>query len=209
MIPQSEPSGDSLYTQTVAVLIVDVQRDFCPGGALAVEKGDRIVSVLNRLMCAANLHGILTYATRDWHPANSNHFLRNGGIWPVHCVAGSLGAQFHPDLHLPDSTVIVSKGLEPHSDGYSAFDGSLEDGTPIARDLQHRGITHIIAGGLATDYCVRHSVLDAINKGWTVTLVTDAVAAVEKKPGDGDRALAEMRAAGATLKQSGEVYSAI
>ena len=188
-----------------AILVVDVQRDFCQGGALAVPDGDRIVSVLNTVLQAAHTRGLPIYATRDWHPVDSTHFLAGGGVWPAHCVAGSPGAQFHPDLRLPDGTLIVSKGTEANSDGYSAFEGCLDDGTTLADDLRRRGITHLVTGGLATDYCVRHSVLDAIRGGWRVTLVTDAIEAVELTPGDGERALAEMRDAGAELKTSAEL----
>jgi nicotinamidase/pyrazinamidase len=187
-----------------AVLVVDVQRDFCPGGALAVSGGDRVVPVLNETLLAAHTRGIAIYATRDWHPSDSSHFLAGGGPWPVHCVAGSPGARFHADLRLPEGAVIVNKGTTPDSDGYSAFEGCLADGTPLADDLRHRGITHLITGGLATDYCIRHSVLDAIRGGWRVTLVTDAIEAVELTPGDGKRALAEMRDAGADLIRSTE-----
>ena len=188
-----------------AVLVVDVQRDFCPGGALAVPDGDRVVPVLNRVLHAAHARGLACYATRDCHPPGSSHFLSGGGPWPVHCVAGSDGARFHADLRLPEGTQIVSKGLEANSDGYSAFAGCLDDGTPLASDLRRRRVTHLVIGGLATDYCVRHSVLDAIQQGWRVTLLTDAMAAVERTPGDGERALAEMRDAGADLSRSAEL----
>ena len=188
-----------------AVLVIDVQRDFCPGGALAVQDGDRVVPVLNRVLHAAQARGLALYATRDWHPPDSSHFLASGGPWPVHCVAGSSGAQFHRDLRLPDGSQIVSKGTEAHSDGYSAFEGGLDDGTALANDLRRRGVTHLIAGGLATDYCVRRSVLDALQRGWRVTLLTDAIASVELTPGDGERALAEIRDAGAELRRSAEL----
>ena len=205
MIGQPQPSDQGDDATVTAVLVVDVQRDFCPGGALAVADGDRVVPVLNEVLRAANARGLPLYATRDWHPPDSSHFLARGGAWPVHCVADSPGAQFHPDLRLPDGTLIVSKGTEANSDGYSAFEGCLDDGTPLAHDLRRRGITHLVTGGLATDYCVRHSVLDAIGKGWHVTLVTDAIAGVELTPGDGERALAEMRGAGAELSRSAEL----
>ena len=188
-----------------AVLVIDVQRDFCPGGALAVPDGDRVVPVLNRVLHAAHALGQALYATRDWHPPDSSHFVAGGGPWPVHCVAGSNGARFHSDLHLPEGTLIVSKGLETNSDGYSAFAGCLDDGTPLALDLRRRGVTHLVTGGLATDYCVRHSILDAIQQGWRVTLLTDAIAAVELTPGDGERALAKMRAAGVQCRRSTEL----
>ena len=206
MTGQSEWPSDGPEDATVtAVLVVDVQRDFCPGGALAVPDGDRVVGVLNRILRAAHARRLTLYATRDWHPTGSTHFLAGGGGWPVHCVAHSPGARFHPDLRLPEGTLIVSKGIEADSDGYSAFAGCLDDGTGLAVDLRRRGITHLVAGGLATDYCIRHSVLDALRKGLRVTLVTDAIAAVELTPGDGERALDEMRDAGARLLPSTEL----
>ncbi len=198
MIGPSE-SHRSEDTAGTAILVVDVQLDFCPGGALAVPDGDRVVPVLNQVLCASYARRLTVYASRDWHPPGSSHFLPGGGAWPVHCVAGSPGARFHPDLRLPDGTLIVSKGIDANSDGYSAFEGCLADGTTLADDLRRRGITNLVTGGLATDYCVRHSVLDAIRKGWRVTLVTDAIAPVQLTPGDGELALAEMRAAGAEL----------
>ena len=188
-----------------AVLVIDVQTDFCPGGALAVPGGDRVVSVLNPVLHQAVRRGLPVYASRDWHPAASSHFVAGGGIWPVHCVAGTEGARFHEELCLPANTRIVSKGLEADSDGYSVFEGRLDNGAAFHDDLRRRGITHLITGGLATDYCVRHSVLDARRRGWQVTLLTDAIAAVETTPGDGARALEEMRAAGAELSCSTEL----
>ena len=204
MIGQPESHGPEDVTVT-AVLVVDVQRDFCPSGSLAVPNGDRVVRVLNPILREAHARRLTVYATRDWHPHDSSHFLAGGGSWPVHCVAGSPGARFHPDLRLPEGTQVVNKGMMANSDGYSAFEGCLDDGTALAHDLRHRGITRLVTGGLATDYCVRHSVLDAILGGWRVTLVTDAIAAVELTPGDGERALAEMRAAGAELRRSAEL----
>ena len=204
MTGQPESRGPEGVTVT-AVLVVDVQRDFCPDGALAVPNGDRVVPVLNQILRAAHARRLTVYATRDWHPSDSSHFLAGGGPWPVHCVAGSPGARFHPDLRLPEGTQVVNKGMTANSDGYSSFEGCLDDGTTLAHDLRHRGITHLVTGGLATDYCIRHSVLDAIRRGWRVTLVTDAIAAVELTPNDGEQALAEMHAAGAELKTSAKL----
>ena len=200
-----QPSDGPGDPHVTAVLVVDVQRDFCEGGALAVPDGDRVVPVLNQVMQAAHARRLTVYATRDWHPPDSSHFVSCGGAWPAHCVAGSPGARFHPDLRLPDGTQIVSKGIEANSDAYSAFEGRLDDGTLLADDLRRRGVTHLVTGGLATDYCVRHSVLDAIRQGWRVMLVTDAIASVELTPGDGERALSEMRRAGAELRRSTEL----
>lgn len=190
-----------------ALLIVDVQNDFCPGGALAVAGGDEVVPVLNAWIEAAVQAGATIVASRDWHPADHCSFGERGGPWPVHCVAGTPGAQFHPDLRLPPGTLIVSAGTSGQDDGYSAFEGRIEGGGSFEEDLRARGITHLIVGGLATDYCVRASVLDARRLGIDVTVVTDAVRAINVQPGDGERALQEMQAAGAELKTSDEVLS--
>lgn len=188
-----------------AVLVIDVQRDFCSGGALAVPGGDTVVPVLNEVLRAATDRGMPVYASRDWHPASTRHFVTGGGVWPVHCVAGSDGARFHPDLRLPPGAAVVSKGVEADEDGFSAFDGRLADGTTLEESLRASGAARLLVGGLATDYCVRHTVLDALKKGWPVTLLTDAVSAVDLEPGDGPRALEEMREAGAVLRTSADL----
>jgi len=182
-----------------ALLIVDVQNDFCPGGALAVPEGNLVVAPLNR--CAAHFarRGAPVYASRDWHPAVTAHFNTLGGPWPPHCVAGTAGAQFHPDLRLPPATVVVTKGDDPARDGYSAFDGRTGDGVTLLDELRRRQIDWLYVGGLATDYCVRQSVIDALAAGLCVSVLTDAVRAVEVHPGDGRRALEEMARAGATF----------
>lgn len=190
---------------TTAVLVIDVQRDFCSGGALAVTAGDAVVPVLNDVLRGAADRRMPVYASRDWHPAASRHFVTGGGVWPVHCVADSDGARFHPDLRLPIDTAVVSKGVDADEDGFSAFDGRLQDGITLEESLLAAGVARLLVGGLATDYCVRHTVLDALRKGWPVTLLTDAVSAVDLQPGDGARALEEMRAAGAALRASAEL----
>ena len=187
------------------MLVIDVQRDFCAGGALAVPGGDSVVPVLNDVIGGAAERRMPVYASRDWHPAASRHFAAGGGVWPVHCVAGSDGARFHPDLRLPAGAAVVSKGVEPDEDGFSAFDGRLEDGATLEESLRASGVARLLVGGLATDYCVRHTVLDALKKGWLVTLLTDAVSAVDLKPDGGARALDEMRAAGADLRASADL----
>lgn len=185
------------HSQT-AVLVVDVQNDFCPGGALAVPDGDRVVPVLNRILEETAARGIPVFASRDWHPPDTSHFEAFGGPWPPHCIAGSAGAAFHPALRLPGGARIVSKGTDRNDDGYSAFEGATADGRRLADVLRDRGVGHLIVGGLATDYCVRASVLDARRAGLEVTVVTDAIAGIA--PDTTARALAEMRAAGATLR---------
>lgn len=182
-----------------ALVIVDVQNDFCPGGALAVPGGDEVVPVLTDLACRLSTAGVPVFATRDWHPPGSRHFVEGGGPWPVHCVAGSPGALFHPDLVLPAETILVSKGVAPDEDGYSPFEGRTEAGETLADALRARGVTRLVVGGLATDYCVKATVLDARRLGFDVDLVCDAVRAVEVHGGDGRRALDAMQAAGARL----------
>jgi nicotinamidase/pyrazinamidase len=182
-----------------ALLVVDVQKDFCPGGALAVPDGNRVVPALNRHIADAVAQGWPVYASRDWHPPVTEHFQAYGGEWPAHCVRESEGAQFHPDLQLPASTIIISKGQAPDKPGYSALEGSTPDGTLLADDLRSRGVEHLYVGGLATDYCVKASVIDARRAGLEVTVLGDAIAGVDVKPGDSARALEEMERAGATI----------
>lgn len=184
---------------TTALILVDVQNDFCPGGALGVPGGDRVVEPLNCAAAAFAAAGLPIVATRDWHPPQTRHFQPFGGPWPVHCVQESEGAAFHPALRLPAGTLLLYKGTDEQRDGYSAFDGVSETGTTLAQLVAEQGIDHLCIGGLATDYCVRTTVLDALAHGLTVTVLTDAIAGVDLQPGDSERALAEMRAAGARL----------
>jgi len=183
-----------------ALLIVDVQRDFCPGGALAAPEGDRVIAPLNRYIDEAAARGWPVYASRDWHPRITRHFREYGGEWPVHCVEHTAGAEFHPALRLPSSAVIISKGQSAEKPGYSAFEGTTSQGRTLADDLKARGIDHLYVGGIATDYCVKHSVLDGRRAGFEVTVLEDAIAGVDVSPGDSARALEEMRAAGATIE---------
>ncbi len=189
-----------------ALLVVDVQNDFCPGGALAVPEGDQVIPVINRLASRVSALGFPVYASRDWHPANSRHFAVNGGVWPVHCVAGTSGARLHPDLDLPPGTLIITKGVGPEEDGYSDFDGNIAGRGSLLADLRARGITELIVGGLATEYCVRATVLDARRAGFDVVVVTDGIRAIDQAPGDGQRAIDEMIAAGATTSRARDVF---
>ncbi len=186
-----------------ALLIVDVQKDFCEGGALAVRGGDRVVPILNQVIRWLAAQGAPILASRDWHPARTTHFRDGGGAWPTHCVAGTAGAAFHDGLQLPADAIWISKGQAPGEDGYSAFDGTTPEGRSLPQALAARRIERLYVGGLATDYCVQHTVLDALAQGLAVTVITDAVAAVELTPGDGAHALDAMTAAGATLTTSG------
>lgn len=193
-----------------ALLIVDVQNDFCPGGALAVADGDRVVAPLSRLAGQFQRKGLPVFASRDWHPSDSRHFKAGGGPWPVHCVAGSEGAAFHPDLELPAGTAVLSKGKARDQEGYSVFDeGRTDAGTTLAEELRRARATTVYVGGLATDYCVRGAVLGGLAEGFRVAVLTDAIAAVDVQPGDGDRALEEMKTAGATFTTTDEVERAL
>jgi nicotinamidase/pyrazinamidase len=179
-----------------ALIVVDVQNDFCPGGALAVERGDEVVAPLNRLIREFLDRGDPVYKSRDWHPPVTKHFTEHGGTWPVHCVQNTRGAEFHADLHEDPRIQIVSKGLGDE-DNYSAFDG-----TDLARQLRERGVAEVWVGGLATDYCVKQTVLDALREGFRAVAVEDAMRAVNLRPGDDARAVEEMRAAGAAVVSS-------
>jgi nicotinamidase/pyrazinamidase len=176
-----------------ALLVVDVQNDFCPGGSLAVAHGDDVVAPLNKLIQEFLERGEPVFKSRDWHPSETKHFAAYGGTWPVHCVQETKGAEFHPDLIDDIHIRTISKGL-CDEDSYSAFDG-----TDLALQLRRLGIEEVWVGGLATDYCVKNTVLDALREGFRVKAMTDAIRAVELKPGDGERAIEEMREAGAEI----------
>ena len=176
-----------------ALIVVDVQNDFCPGGSLAVERGDEVVAPLNRLIREFLERGEPVFKSRDWHPAVTKHFAAYGGTWPVHCVQNTRGAEFHPELLEDPRIQIISKGTGDE-DSYSAFDG-----TNLADLLRERGVTEVFVGGLATDYCVKNTVLDALREGFKVKALTEAMRAVNLQPGDDARALEEMRAAGAEI----------
>lgn len=189
------------------MLVVDVQNDFCPGGALGVREGDRVIAPLNRVMRWAERRGDPIYLTRDWHARDASHFKDYGGIWPVHCVQGTAGAAFHPRLRPPAKANIVNKGDQPGRDGYSAFEGHTATGDALLHDLREKNIGHLYIGGLATDYCVRHSALDALKSGFQVTVLTDAIAGVDLQPDDSTRALDEMQRAGAQFATTDEVVN--
>ena len=182
-----------------ALVIVDVQNDFCPRGALGVPEGDRVVPVLNRYLERFAARGAWVFVSRDWHPQETAHFKSGGGVWPPHCVQGTAGAEFHPDLVLPPETTLVSKGMDPKSDAYSCFQAQTEDGSPFAAELSARGVSRLFIGGLATDYCVKSTVLDGVRAGFDLIVLEDAIAAVDLTPGDGERAVTAMRAAGARV----------
>ena len=183
------------------LLVVDVQNDFAnPGGALAVDGGESVVPAINEEIGGAIEAGALVVATQDWHPPSTPHFAKDGGIWPVHCVADTWGAELHPGLALPDDARRVRKGSNGE-DGYSGFTmrdpvTGEEAATELDRILRDRKVTRVVVCGLATDYCVKATALDAARLGYDAELMVDGIAAVNLEPGDGDRALEEMRAAG-------------
>jgi putative nicotinate phosphoribosyltransferase len=176
-----------------ALVVVDVQHDFLPGGALGVPDGDRVLEPIGRLMDAARAAGAPIFASRDRHPADHVSFAAQGGPWPPHCVVGTPGAELHPALDLTGVRVL-DKGTDVAVDAYSAFDG-----TGLLDDLRAAGVQRVVVCGLATDYCVRATALDALQGGLPVVVATDAVAAVDVAPGDGVRALEDLRRAGASL----------
>ncbi len=188
-----------------ALVVVDVQRDFLPGGSLAVPEGNEVVPVLNEYIQRFKAAGLPIYATRDWHPPVTRHFRQYGGAWPPHCVQGTPGAEFHPDLRLPDDVIIVSKGMDPNKDSYSSFQAFEADGTDMATSLRKRGITHIYISGLATDYCVRNTILDALREGFQATVLLDGSFGVNLKPHDSEKAITEMVAAGAHMATLNQV----
>jgi nicotinamidase/pyrazinamidase len=188
-----------------ALLIVDLQNDFCPGGALAVPDGDTIVPVANRAIALFTAQGLPVIASRDWHPGITSHFKAFGGIWPRHCIQGTHGAGFHPELRLPQSAIIISKGSDPDRDDYSAFQARDHQGRPLAEILESLEVRSIHICGLATDYCVRETALDGIRRSIAVTLLIDGVKGVDLTPGDSERALAEMRSIGVEFVKVAEL----
>jgi len=176
-----------------ALLVVDVQNDFCPGGTLAVPHGDDVVEPLNRIIDQFLERGEPVYKSRDWHPPTTKHFAAYGGVWPVHCVQNTKGAEFHPALRDDPRITVISKGLGD-TDCYSAFDE-----TDLAARLYEQNIEEVVVGGLATDYCVKNTVLDAVKQGFKVKALQNAMRAVDLQPGDGEGAIEEMRNAGAKI----------
>jgi nicotinamidase/pyrazinamidase len=178
--------------RNTALIVVDVQNDFIPGGTLPTAGGDQVVQPLNTYIQLVTQAGGKAFASRDWHPENHVSFRSRGGPWPPHCLQNSWGAQFHADLRLPADARILSKGYDSDLEAYSAFDG-----TGLASLLREERITRVLVGGLATDYCVYNTALDALKLGLETWLLTDAIRAVDALPGDGDRAIERMLAAGA------------
>jgi nicotinamidase/pyrazinamidase len=176
-----------------ALIVVDVQNDFCPGGTLAVPHGDEVIGPLNKLIDEFLSRSAPVYKSRDWHAPRSKHFAAYGGTWPVHCVQNTRGAEFHPGLRVDPRITVISKGLGD-ADVYSSFDE-----TDLAAQLHQQNVEEVVVGGLATDYCVKNTVLDALRQGFQVKAIENAMRAVDLQPGDGERAIDEMRDAGADI----------
>lgn len=176
-----------------ALLVVDVQRDFCPGGALAIVEGDRVVEVLNEWMKEARRANALIVASRCWHPRRHVSFVERGGPWPAHCVQHTEGAEFHPELRLPPEATVVSKGQHPDRDAYSAFDG-----TALGQLLQEHGTRRVFVGGLAQDVCVRATALQALELGYETHVIVDATRPVDVE--EGRLTLRELEQRGAILE---------
>lgn len=186
-IPLTLQTGDAL-------VVVDVQNDFLPGGALGVPGGDEVIPVLNRYLAVWRERGLPVFATRDWHPQGHCSFRERGGPWPPHCVAESPGARFANALNLPPATAVISKGTTPDQDAYSGFQG-----TDLDDRLRRAGVRRVFVGGLATDYCVVSTVRDALARGYQTVVLADAIRAVNVQPDDGRKAEAEMGRLGAAL----------
>jgi len=195
-IPTKVPQPD----KHSVLLIGDVQVDFCPGGALAVPGGDQVVPTINAAVRVFHGNKYPIIAVRDWHPPGHCSFADHGGPWPVHCVQGSRGAQFHPDLVLPPGTSVVSKATDQKKEAYSAFEG-----TTLDERLRELEAERLYVTGLATDYCVRQTVLDARRLGYQAVVLEDAIRGIDVKPGDSARAIEEMRAAGAIIVHSSAI----
>ena len=182
-----------------ALILVDIQNDFCPGGSLAVAGGDQIIPVVNELQRRFDL----VVATKDWHPPGHASFV---SLWPAHCVQNTAGAEFHPALDTSRVAHVFLKGTDPEVDSYSGFfDNEHRRATGLGDYLKERGVAEVVIVGLATDYCVKFTALDALRLGLRTTVVSDACRGVEVNPGDTERALAEMAAAGAEIVESNDL----
>lgn len=193
------------YDETTALIVVDTQNDFTdPDGSLYVEGGEKVVPQINAEIQAAQQAGTLVVYTQDWHPQSTPHFQKDGGVWPVHCVQGSWGAQFYPELDVLPDAPVIRKGTAGE-DGYSGFtvrdpQSGEEDPTRLEQVLREQGIQRVVVVGLAQDYCVKETALDARRKGFATTLIREGTRPVDLEPGDGARAIEELRAAGAAIK---------
>ena len=189
-------------SRTKALIVVDVQRDFCPGGALPVRDGDKIVRPLNRVTEAFEKEDLPIVLTRDWHPRNHISFKSHGGKWPPHCVKNTAGAEFHPELYIPRGAVVISKATEPRKEAYSGFQG-----TNLASILRAKDVKEVLIGGLATDYCVLNTALDAVENGYRATVISDCVKGVNVKRTDSATAYRRMSSRGVKTITSSRLLS--
>jgi nicotinamidase/pyrazinamidase len=185
---------EQMNGETDALIVVDVQKDFCPGGALAISDGEEIIPLLNRWIEAAKQRGATIVASRDWHPLHHVSFKERGGPWPAHCIRETAGAEFHDELALPEDATILSKATDKERENYSAFDGS-----DLADRLRRKGVRRLWVGGLAQEICVFHTCLDGVKEDFEVRLLLPATRPANVNPGDGGRAVDEMRAAGVVI----------
>lgn len=182
-----------------ALLIVDVQNDFCPAGALGIPQGDKIIPAINKYIKIFARNKLPIFATRDWHPPKTIHFKDFGGVWPVHCIQSTAGAAFHPKLKLPKKAIYLYKGMDPLKDSYSAFQAEEISGAGFLQLLKLLKVTELYIAGLATDYCVKFSTADALKHGFKVRILLDGIMGVDLKKGDSQRAIDQMRRKGAKM----------
>jgi nicotinamidase/pyrazinamidase len=193
-----------------ALLLINIQNDFCPDGTLAVPEGDAIIASCNKCVDQFIAAQLPVFASRDWHPEKTSHFENFGGIWPRHCVQHTHGAEFHPGLRLPPDAQIISLGQDPWEDSFSAFQGTDSNGVPFRDILEKRGITGLVVAGLATDFCVKHTVLDGLHKGYSMAVITDAVKGLNRFfRDDSFRALELMERYGGMITQSNQVENMV
>lgn len=186
-----------------ALLVVDVQNDFCPGGALGVREGDQIIPTVNKYVDLFLKNRLPVFVSRDWHPEDTSHFKSAGGPWPRHCVQNTHGAEFHPDFKVPGKTIILSKGTNPNLDGYSVFEAHDSQNKSFNQLLTEMGVEELYIAGIATDYCVKMTSLDAFQYGLKVNVLTDAIKGVDRQ--DSQRAIDEIVAKDGKLKNYAEV----
>jgi nicotinamidase/pyrazinamidase len=186
-----------------ALLVIDIQNCFLPGGSLGVAGGDEVVAPLNRAIMTFATRRLPVFVSRDWHPANHCSFVEQGGPWPPHCVQNTEGAAFAANLQIPEGAVVISKATDPEVEEYSDMAGRDPEGDTFDGLLRRGGVRRLFVGGLATDYCVLFTVRDALGLGYGVYLLTDGIRAVDVNPGDGEKAVREMEERGATLITTG------
>jgi nicotinamidase/pyrazinamidase len=196
---QEKSEKDIVLEAGDALIVVDIQNDFLPGGALGVPDGDKVLGPLNHAIALFQDRSFPVFFSRDWHPPEHSSFHASDGPWPPHCVQNTHGAEFHADVTVPEGAIIISKGVKINPDEYSAFLGHDKRNKNLDECLKQFGIKRIFVGGLATDYCVLNTALDGLKRGYAVYVLTDGIQAVNVNPGDGEKALQEMTQAGASL----------